>query len=400
MEGIYRKLNDRVAGPTVCYNSSVGEPSITDNLDVSALVDSSINSDDVVDKISNNANNNNNISNDVLNANVIKINVNNINQEKSELTPSAAHNENRDNNTTSDCVGDNNSDEVKHKQNNNNDKISNNTLDIFSSITDSRLNRMRRRYDSSGVDDEAFFKAKLLSSLDELTVIGIKQVTDTNRSILNRILWLLLIVSSVILASWQIHSCFMKYSLYPTYTDLNFVSSQDIQFPQVTICNNNYIKLSSAEELGLTDYFKQFMAPYELDAKNETLKNFILPNSSNQEGLISTMKHLSPGLEQLVSCYWNGENCSDEIKGTVFTDAGHCITINTSMDKLTCGLISNLFDATRRDGVIVKVCGIVDAVSGFECEEVSAYHMQRTTKKMHAKQDELKSVRIKLNKYK
>ena len=67
-------------------------------------------------------------------------------------------------------------------------------------------------------------------------------------------MWALFIISGISLAAYQIDDRIEHYFSYPTSTELDIVSSQNMTFPQVTICNDNYIKRSAAEELGESEH--------------------------------------------------------------------------------------------------------------------------------------------------
>ncbi|ESN94076.1 hypothetical protein HELRODRAFT_180244 [Helobdella robusta] len=63
-------------------------------------------------------------------------------------------------------------------------------------------------------------------------------------------MWITLLLTGFSLAVYQINDRIAHYFEYPTSTEIDVVPSQNMTFPRVTICNDNYIKLSGAQELG------------------------------------------------------------------------------------------------------------------------------------------------------
>ncbi|ESN91647.1 hypothetical protein HELRODRAFT_165700 [Helobdella robusta] len=164
----------------------------------------------------------------------------------------------------------------------------------------SKVNKSLRHINLKDEDEDLYFLASdLWNFVDEVSVIGVKHCADSNRSVLNRFMWFIFIMFGFLLAVYQINDRLMHYLTYPTLTDYDIVSAH-ITLPQVTICNGNYVKKSSAE---------------------------------SQE-VIKSRKISSPGLEQLVKCFWNGVPCSKETLGTTFSNAGQCIVVNPRKSKL------------------------------------------------------------------
>ncbi|ESN94067.1 hypothetical protein HELRODRAFT_180234 [Helobdella robusta] len=154
-----------------------------------------------------------------------------------------------------------------------------------------RIKRIWKQYKRNDSEEEDIYllEANLLKSLDEISIIGVKHTMDTNRSLMNRTMWALLVFAAFCLAIYQIKERISHYLAYPTLTELDIVQSVSMPFPQVTICNNNYIKMSAAEKL---DNFQKII---------ET----------------STEK-----------CFWSKKPCSKETISTTFTNEGQCIVIN------------------------------------------------------------------------
>ncbi|ESN94069.1 hypothetical protein HELRODRAFT_180236 [Helobdella robusta] len=197
----------------------------------------------------------------------------------------------------------------------------------FSSLNQFGMKKLWRKYSLKNDNNDNFyyFATNLWNSLDEISIIGMKHCADSNRSLINRVMWSIFIIFGFLLAVYQVKDRVMYYLKYPTSIDYDIVTSH-ITLPQVTVCNNNFIKKSSAANLSLVEYFRK-LDPLGVRIKVENYHNLTYLNNA---GIIEARKFLSPGLEQLVYCIWNGQVCPVEIIGTTFTNAGQCIIVNPS----------------------------------------------------------------------
>jgi len=75
---------------------------------------------------------------------------------------------------------------------------------------------------------------------------------DSGRNIVSRLVWLVLVLVSIAVALYQIQDRIIYYSLYPTSSDVTLVDAEKLRFPQVTICNENRVSRSVAEQYGRT----------------------------------------------------------------------------------------------------------------------------------------------------
>ncbi|ESN94121.1 hypothetical protein HELRODRAFT_180291 [Helobdella robusta] len=160
-------------------------------------------------------------------------------------------------------------------------------------------NMLRHKNNKSNTGDSFILESNLYESIDSLSVIGFRHCFDSNRTSANRLLWSLLILASIGVAIFQCNDRVNEYLKSPTSTVITVNQSTILNFPQVTICNNNYIKLSAATDLGLTSYFKQFMPPFFVGT----------PNAS--------------------TCMWNKKPCKNEAVTMRFTDFGQCLYIDS-----------------------------------------------------------------------
>jgi len=91
---------------------------------------------------------------------------------------------------------------------------------------------------------------KLHSFAEECSVIGVRQAMDSNRHLYRRIIWVVLVTAGFGLAMFQIQDRIACYAGFPTTTNVRINQAPFLPFPQVTICDENKMRLSVAKSLG------------------------------------------------------------------------------------------------------------------------------------------------------
>lgn len=71
---------------------------------------------------------------------------------------------------------------------------------------------------------------------------------------MSRLVWLFLVLASFCLALYQIQDRIDYFLQYPTSTSVELVDSKQFRFPQVTICNENRVLKSAAEEHRISSF--------------------------------------------------------------------------------------------------------------------------------------------------
>jgi len=77
-------------------------------------------------------------------------------------------------------------------------------------------------------------------------------VWDSNRKVVSRFIWLVFVLGGITLALYQIQERIVYYMTNPTSTNVDMVDAMYLEFPQVTICNENRYKKSAADQYGKT----------------------------------------------------------------------------------------------------------------------------------------------------
>ncbi|KAL9964423.1 hypothetical protein ACROYT_G028064 [Oculina patagonica] len=149
----------------------------------------------------------------------------------------------------------------------------------------------------------------------------------TSRTLVRRILWALLLVSSMAWFSFQSSKLLRKYFSYPVTTKVSLEYEDTPDFPAVTICNFNRFKRSVIMEKGYDQLLSQFeKKSFGLQAENDAI------DLANYTDFNFTEFHLIAGHQindTLLGCVWSGQMCDYRNFTPVLTDMGLCHTFNS-----------------------------------------------------------------------
>ena len=163
------------------------------------------------------------------------------------------------------------------------------------------------------------------------TLHGLHYFFERDRSRLQRLLWLIFILSGVGWFGYQSSLLFIKYYSFPIQTKAMLVYESNPIFPAVTICNFCSYKKSKVKEL----YKEILNISYSLQTESE-----LSGNSSNQTvwdhfnltGLNMTDTYITSGFQMedfLVGCKWSNSPCSAKNFTAMLTGFGLCYTFNS-----------------------------------------------------------------------
>ena len=79
---------------------------------------------------------------------------------------------------------------------------------------------------------------------ENTTMHGIPRFLDAERSIVQRVLWLLVVFVSTVILVAQASNLIIDYAKYQTTTKVTIVTKSKLEFPSVTICNLNMLRRS------------------------------------------------------------------------------------------------------------------------------------------------------------
>ena len=134
-----------------------------------------------------------------------------------------------------------------------------NTLDVSNlngSMTRCQFNRMSRMQgmvDPTGIlPDEAnkqFFLPRLHDFLGEVSIVGAKYAVLSSAALLRRLLWVFLVLFGIGFMLYQVSDRVTYYVGWPTNVKVRVQYTRQIKFPTVTICNENRMSKSKAEQI-------------------------------------------------------------------------------------------------------------------------------------------------------
>lgn len=104
----------------------------------------------------------------------------------------------------------------------------------------------------TGVEDESEISwlDRFSKFTSHVSIVGLVYTNDKSSSFPSRILWSILILFGLCFMIYQIQDRFTAYLKYETTTTIKDRYNPHLQFPAVTICNENRMKKSAVEKKG------------------------------------------------------------------------------------------------------------------------------------------------------
>jgi len=90
----------------------------------------------------------------------------------------------------------------------------------------------------------------LVAFANDVSVVGLRYVTNPSLSMYRRSVWILLIVTGAVFTTYQIQNRIRRYASYPKNVIIHVEHMEEMRFPTVTICNENRMSLSKIAALG------------------------------------------------------------------------------------------------------------------------------------------------------
>ena len=97
-------------------------------------------------------------------------------------------------------------------------------------------------------NSKVFCKLRLFSR--DVSIIGARRLMDDSITIIQKLIWITLVLFGMGLSIYQIMDRIIYYRSYPTSSDVKITQATSLRFPQVTFCNENLVKLSAMSPLG------------------------------------------------------------------------------------------------------------------------------------------------------
>ncbi|CAD5123960.1 DgyrCDS12265 [Dimorphilus gyrociliatus] len=164
------------------------------------------------------------------------------------------------------------------------------------------------------------------------TFHGIKNIFETNISYSRQIFWILIVLCALTLFILQVTLRRIHFRKKEAAVNVEVIYADELEFPTVTICNQNRFRLSKIAEFGYYTFF-QTLYNTELQNKTKYLKN-LAANYSSLDVQKLKYRAIHQAKDFVHSC-WLGEiDCTQQFSTTI-TDYGVCYTIHNKSFKVT-----------------------------------------------------------------
>ncbi|XP_077987434.1 acid-sensing ion channel 2-like [Glandiceps talaboti] len=178
---------------------------------------------------------------------------------------------------------------------------------------------------------------------EETSIGGLKYVGDSGSPVFRRFTWLLIVLGASFGLGVQCFSIVSTFILKPVSMNTEFKEESRLQFPALTICNNNLIKKTSLADISGYTYAKDSLKITKLVFGPEyvglTSKNISPPYwemanygtefGDDLLGFVSAVAHTKD--DAILWCFWRGhtQHCGSENFTKTVTNYGVCFTFNS-----------------------------------------------------------------------
>ncbi|XP_050802468.1 acid-sensing ion channel 5 [Gopherus flavomarginatus] len=161
---------------------------------------------------------------------------------------------------------------------------------------------------------------------------GLHNIVQT-RSKIRKILWMLVVLGSIIIVTWQIWNRFSNYFSWPTTTSIIVQYVENIEFPAVTFCNMNRFQVHAVANLSIIFFLWSIVSgvlhAFDTDNKfSQELKDFLQGNQNFSIEEFTRNNGFYLNSSTLLECDFFGQPCYPEDFEHVFTEYGNCFTFN------------------------------------------------------------------------
>ncbi|XP_042326037.1 acid-sensing ion channel 5 isoform X2 [Sceloporus undulatus] len=227
-----------------------------------------------------------------------------------------------------------------------------------------------------------YFTRKPLPTLEERKKYDCEFATSTSfhgvhniirtKSKTRKVLWMLIVVGSIVLVSWQIRSRFINYFSWPTTTSVVVQYVENIEFPAVTFCNLNRFQTQAVANLSIIVFLwsivSEVLHMFHIgDTFDQELTKFLQGNQNFSIKEFTRNNGFYLNASTLLDCEFFGKPCFPEDFEHVFTEYGNCFTFNhinvpaTRRVTLSGRGLSLLFDVKQGQFTDDPALGFVDA---------------------------------------
>ncbi|KAL4221396.1 hypothetical protein ACF0H5_019654 [Mactra antiquata] len=160
---------------------------------------------------------------------------------------------------------------------------------------------------------------------EHTTLHGLRHIVLSDSYLIIRIFWLLLTILCTSLLVLQVIDRVQYFQASPVAVNFKINYNQSLQFPAITICNQNAFRATAASDEGLYELIeKMYRDGIET---SEDSGEYVTDNIHvHMDELYTKLSHKREDF--IVSCSWAGEVCTAKNFTVTLTDHGMCYTFN------------------------------------------------------------------------
>ncbi|XP_052822091.1 uncharacterized protein LOC106880211 [Octopus bimaculoides] len=157
---------------------------------------------------------------------------------------------------------------------------------------------------------------------------GLKNAFSKSSKKPQKVLWLLLLMTCIAAALFQILDRILYFYQYPVSVLLDVNYNDSLLFPTITICNQNKFRATEAYKLGIYRMIENVNKAENRSFafSSEFIQQAKAMNISERD-LRQQIAHTKE--DMIIDCHWSSERCAPENFTTIFTDEGVCYSFNT-----------------------------------------------------------------------
>ncbi|XP_063427504.1 uncharacterized protein LOC134711007 [Mytilus trossulus] len=185
---------------------------------------------------------------------------------------------------------------------------------------------MKENKENEGTEssEKRIKKDKYLNEFGNQTSFhGFRYVTEHSQLTIRRLLWFLLILACFGGLLFQIVDRVAYYYGWPVTVNVVVNYNNTLQFPAVTICNQNAFKASLAAEHGWYELIDQMFSSHRTQGIEKYIRNSMYENISLETLYLNTAHERE---DFIFRCSWKGIPCKQDDFDKILTDHGVCFT--------------------------------------------------------------------------
>lgn len=183
---------------------------------------------------------------------------------------------------------------------------------------------------NKGENCESFtFKNEWIKFSDHTTFHGLNNIFINNVLSFRRIFWIIIIFITIFLFTFQVALRSVDFATNEASINVEIIYTDKLEFPSVTICNQNRFRQSKLIRFG---YFKFITSFYKENKNNSEL--FLLASNFTKFD-VNKIKYEAAhqAINLFLECSWIGEKCPQK-PTPILTDMGLCYNFNNTSIKV------------------------------------------------------------------